>query len=224
MGLIQKIRFPMSTIMMLVIMSAAGMALFVKIQQVTERVIAPVGLAGGWNFDVPSLFLLAIVLTAVALSAWKEHSAVQTMIQVTLACFGCLTLIWVSEAQYDRTIRYWCQATFAMTVTLPMLARRYVKASMVRGPRRDWWKKTCEAVFFSFLTLMLVAAGGLLQVAVYTAGSSIPIVGTPPTTLVPPPPTPVTPPTGPSTATRPSPAGPQSPPPAKTSAGSKPNN
>ena len=111
------------------------------------------------------------------------------MLQVTLACFGCLTLIWVSEAQYERAIRYWCQGTFAATVTLPMLARRYVKAGMPRGPRRDWWKKTCEAIFFSFLTLLLVSAGGLLQGAVYTAASAISAGGTPaavPTPVMPP--------------------------------------
>ena len=156
----------------------------------------------GWNIDVPSLFLLAIVLTAVALGSWKEHTAVQIMLQVTLACFICLTLIWIGEAQYERAIRYWCQATFAATVTLPMIARRFVKSGMARGPRRDWWKKSCESVFFSFLTMMLVAAGGLFQLAVYEATASLPIVKravTPPTPVfpnpaltVPPPPVPPT--------------------------------
>jgi hypothetical protein len=189
MGLIQKIRFSMGTIMMFVVMIAAGMALFVKIQNLTVWVVIPARLPPGWKFDVPSLFLLAIVLTATALGSWKEHSAVQLMLQVTLACLGCLTLIWVSEAQYERAIRYWCQGTFAATVTLPMLARRYVKSAMPRGRTREWWKKTCEAVFFSFLTLLLVSAGGLLQGAVYTAGSAISARGTP--VVVP---TPVTPP------------------------------
>jgi hypothetical protein len=189
MKLIQKIRFSMGTIMMFVVMVAAGMALFVKIQEVTLTVDTLVGLPAGWNLDIPSLFLLAIVLTAVALGSWKEHTAVQMMLQVTLACFGSLTLIWVSEAQYERAIRYWCQGTFAATVTLPMLVRRYVKSGLPRGPRREWWKKTCEAVFFSFLTLLLVTAGGLLQGAVYTAASALSASGTPaplPTPLMPP--------------------------------------
>ncbi len=168
MGLITKIRFSMGTIMMFVLTAAACMALFVKIQQHTDGVLPP-----GWNLDVPSLFLLAIALTAVALGSWKEHSAVQIMLQVTLACFSCLTLIWIGEAQYERAIRYWCQGTFAATVTLPMLGRRFAKSGLPRGPRRDWWKKTCEAVFFSFLTMLLVTAGGLLQAAVYTAASGI---------------------------------------------------
>jgi hypothetical protein len=197
MQLIRKIRFSMGTIMMFVLMAAAAMALFVKIQRLTDGTPIP----PGWNLDIPSLFLLAIVLTAVALGSWKEHSAVQTMLQVTLACVGCLSLIWIGEAQYDRAIRYWCQGTFAATVTLPMLARRFVKSGLPRGPRRDWWKKTCEAIFFSFLTMMLVTAGGLLQVAVYMVASSLPMTAATPTTpagatgTVAPPATPVVDPT-----------------------------
>jgi hypothetical protein len=153
------IRFSMATIMMFVLTVAAGMALFVKISEHTDG-----ALPKGWNFDVPCLFLLAIVLTAVALGSWKEHTAVQIMLQVTIACFSCLTLIWIGEAQYERAIRYWCQAAFAVTVTIPMVARRFIKSSMPRGPRRDWWKKTCEAAFFSFLTMLLVSAGGAIQI------------------------------------------------------------
>jgi hypothetical protein len=161
MRLLLKIRFSVGMIMMFVLMTAAAMALFVKIQEHTDD------LPAGWKVDVPSLFLQAIGLTAVALASWKEHSAAQIMLQVTLACVGCLTLIWIAEAQYERAIRYWCQGTFAATVTIPMLARRFIKTAMPRGPRRDWWKKTCEAVFFSFLDMMLVTLGGLFQAAVY---------------------------------------------------------
>ena len=169
MQLIRKVRFSMGTIMMFVLMTAAVMALFVKIRQHTDGV-----LPAGWKIDVPSLFLLAIGLTAVALGSWKEHSAAQIMLQVTLACVGCLTLIWIGEEQYERAIRYWCQGMFAATVTIPMLARRFVKTGLPRGPRRDWWKKTCEAAFFSFLTMILVSAGGLVQAAVYGLATNIP--------------------------------------------------
>jgi hypothetical protein len=192
MRLFRMIRFSMGTIMIFVLMVAAGMALFVKIQQHTEGLVRPAVLPPGWTLDVPSLFLLAIALTAVALGSWKEHTAVQIMLQVTLACFSCLTLIWIGEAQYERAIRYWCQGTFAATVTIPMLARRFVKSGLPRGPRRDWWKKTCEAVFFSFLTMLLVTAGGLLQAAIYTAASAISARSTPAM-----PPTPVLPPAAP---------------------------
>lgn len=167
MRLLGKIRFNLSTMMMLVLTVAAAAALFAKVRAHT----APIAQLG-WQVDVPSLFLLAIVLTAVALGAWKDHTAVQTMLQIALTCVGCLSLTWIVEAEFERAIRYWFQGTFAATVTLPLLARRFVKSALPRGPHRDWWKKNCEAVFFSFLNMMLVTVGGLLQAAVYLLGSS----------------------------------------------------
>jgi hypothetical protein len=148
--------------MMFVVTAAAGSALFAKVWTHSE-------FAGtvGLKTDVPSLLLLAIGLTAIAIGAWKEHSAVQTMLQMTLAFLGCLSLIWIGEAKLERLVRYWFEVAFALTVCLPMLARRYVKANVARGPRRDWWKKTCEAVFFSFVTVMLVTAGAFFQFGAY---------------------------------------------------------
>jgi hypothetical protein len=163
--LTRMVRFSLQTVMMLVITAAAASALYAKIRLHTTVTTA------AWKFDGPSLFLLAIFLTALPLAAWQNHSAFQTMLQITLACLGCLTLIWIGEAQYERLLRYWFQTTFAGTVTLPLFARRLVKNQLPRGPRRDWWKKTCEAVFFSFLNLMLVAVGGLTQVLLYQLGS-----------------------------------------------------
>ena len=51
MGLIQKIRFSMGTIMVFVLMAAAAMALFVKTQHLTDSVAAPGVLPPGWNLD-----------------------------------------------------------------------------------------------------------------------------------------------------------------------------
>ena len=163
------IQFPLRTLAMLVVTAAAASALFAKIRMFAGGV-APTGF---WRLDVPVLFLLALVLTAVALAAWKEHTAVQAMLQITLACLGCLALIWVSEAGLERAVRYWFQATFALTVTLPMVLRAQVKRRLPRGPRRDWWKKTCEAMFFSSLNLLLLAAGGFLQWLAYMLGTML---------------------------------------------------
>src|SRR5271166_623128 len=118
MSVIGRIRFSMGAIMMFVLTAAAASALYVKILQHTGAVATP-----GWTVDIPSLFLLAIGLTAVALSSWKEHTSFQTMLQITLACAGCLTLIWIGEAHHERVIRYWFQGIFATTVSLPLLAR-----------------------------------------------------------------------------------------------------
>jgi hypothetical protein len=167
MRLIEKMRFSVRTLMMAVVTAGAASALFAKIEEHTEILTQNV-----WKVDVPSLFLLAIALSALALGSWKHHTTVQMLLQVTLTCMGCLVLIWIGESEYERGIRYWFQGTFAATVTVPLVARRIVKEHMPRGARRDWWKKTCEAVFFSFVNMMLVTAGGLLQAAVYWGAAS----------------------------------------------------
>ena len=142
MRLVRMIRFSMGTIMMFVVMVAAGMALFVKIQKLTDSVTAPAALPPGWNFDVPSLFLLAIALTAVSLGSWKEHTAVQIMLQVTLACFSCLTLVqtwhnparsrmaaWATGVGHDQTRkkRAWRAHLWAGSVRRKPVPRRAVK-------------------------------------------------------------------------------------------------
>jgi hypothetical protein len=165
MRLVGKIQFSLGTLMMLVLTAAAASALFAKVQRHTEIVTQTV-----WKIDVPSLFLLAIALTALALGSWKAHSSVQILLQITLTCVGCLILVWIGEGGHERVIRYWFQGMFAATVALPLLARRFVKSHLPRGPKRDWWKKTCEAMFFSFLNMLLVSAGGLFQAAVYWGG------------------------------------------------------
>ena len=54
MGFFRKIRFSMGTIMMFVVMAAAGMALFVKIHQLTDKLAAlsPSQRAGRSTFPV----------------------------------------------------------------------------------------------------------------------------------------------------------------------------
>jgi hypothetical protein len=166
MQLFGRLRFTLAKTMMFVLTAGAASALYVKI----FHHVAAVG-ATGWRFDAATLCLLAIVLTAFALGSLKSHSAVQMMLQATLACLGFLTLIWIAEAHYERAIRYWFQGTFAVTVALPLLSRMIIKATLPRGPRRSWWKKTCEAVVFSFLNLVLVSAGAVAQAAVIGYGS-----------------------------------------------------
>ncbi|MGC8642289.1 MAG: hypothetical protein ACP5XB_20700 [Isosphaeraceae bacterium] len=158
---IGKFQLSLKTIMMVVLTAAAASALFAKVYQHT-------GILGGfWAVDAPSLFLLAILLTAFALGNWKEHNSIQIMLQMTISCLGYLVLIQISEAHFERATRYWFQLVFSLTVCVPLLARRYVKARVPRGPRRDRLKKTCEAVFFSFLNIVLLSGGALYQGAVY---------------------------------------------------------
>ncbi len=195
MRLFRKIRFSMATIMMLVATAAACSALFAKAREHIPAVGQPY-----LRFDAPFLFTLSIVLTAVALGALKGHTAVQMMLQTTIACLGYVSLIGLAESGMQRPLLYWFQVSFALLVTIPLLARRSVKAGMERGPRRTWWKGTCEAVLFSFFTMILILGGLLIQFIAIMAvnGFGVPVPApnpTPvaPTPVAPTPPTPVSP-------------------------------
>ena len=131
---IKRFQLSLKTIMMIVLTAAAASALFAKIYQHT-------GIFPGWGIDAPSLFLLAIFLTAFALGNWKEHSPSQIMLQITLACLGYLVLIQISEAQFERATRYWFQGVFALTVCAPLLARRYVKSTRSQRTSKRWLEK-----------------------------------------------------------------------------------
>jgi hypothetical protein len=157
-----KPQFSMGTLMMFVLAAASASGLFVKLHQ-----LRPLAKDATWAIDAPTIFLLATVLTGIALAAWKGHSVTLTMLQVTLACLGWLALIWVVEAGYHRAARYWFEGTFAAAAVVPLVARRAVKSSLPRGPRRDRWKRVCEAVSFSSLNMLLVTAGVLLQLFLY---------------------------------------------------------
>ena len=67
MHLISRVRFSLATTMMFVLTAAAATALYVKILQRTGVIYG-----AGWGFDVPTLLLLAIMLTALALGSWKR--------------------------------------------------------------------------------------------------------------------------------------------------------
>jgi hypothetical protein len=160
MAILGRVRFSLATGMMLVVTAAAASAFFVKLSKYSEN-IAPASSIS--KLDPPILVTLAIGLTAVALGALKGHSAAQMMLQATLAYLGYLSLIWLSEGGWARLVLYWFQIAFALTVALPLLARRLVKSGMPRGPRRTWWKRTFEAMAFAFLNMLLVAVGAMIE-------------------------------------------------------------
>lgn len=199
MRLLRKFRFSMATVMMLVATAAACSALFAK-----ARDHVPAINQGYIRFDAPFLFVLSIVLTAVALGALKGHTAIQMMIQTTVACLGYLSLIGLAEASMERPLLYWFQCSFGLLVTAPLLARRAVKRGMERGPRRTWWKGTCEAVLFAFLTMNLVLLGLLLQFIGVQLGNSF---GTAPTPVAAPVPAPAAAPAPPAVVAPALPAG-----------------
>ena len=155
---IRKFRFSMATVMMLVVTAAVASALFAK-----ARDHIPANQYPYMKVDAPAVFVASIVLTAIALGVLKAHSAGQVMLQVVLACLAYIALISLAEAHAFRPTLYWFQASFAVLAVGPLLARAYVKAEMERGPRRTWWKKTTEAVLFSFFTIFIVLISAFLQ-------------------------------------------------------------
>lgn len=165
MAIASRFRFSLANMLMLVVTAGAASALFAKVKAHSENPARP-----SWKYDSPTLVTIAIGMTAVALGALKDHSAVQTMLQATIAYLGYLSLIWLAEAGQLRILLYWFQIAFALTVALPLLARRIVKSEMPKGPRRTWWKRTFEALVFSFLNMLMVATGALLQFLTYEIG------------------------------------------------------
>jgi len=164
----RRVRFSMATVMMMVVAAAAASALFAKVRQHIPASNQPY-----LRIDAPILFVLSIMLTAVGLGALKGHTFVQMMIQVTLACLGFVSLVGLAEAGWERPLLYWFQVSFGVLVTAPLVARQVVKSEMERGPRRAWWKNTYEAVFFSFLTNLLVLAGILIQFLAVMLGQQL---------------------------------------------------
>src|ERR1700735_900641 len=106
MTVLRKMRFSLATVMMLVVVAAAVSALFAKVYR-----YAPADTKPYLKIDAPVLFTLSIVLTAVALGALKSHTAFQTMLQITLACVGFLSLIWMVEQGWERPLLYWFQVS-----------------------------------------------------------------------------------------------------------------
>lgn len=171
MRILGRFRFSIATLLMLVLTAATASAFFAEVAEHGEP---PFGRgSSAWKYDAPTLGTIAIASTAVALGSLKGHTPVQTMLQAMLAYLGYLSLIWLGEAGMERPLLYWFQASFTLTVALPLLARKWVKARMPRGARRTWWKRTCEAIVFSALNMLLVVAGVLLQLLVVELGGGL---------------------------------------------------
>jgi hypothetical protein len=158
MQILRKFRFSMATVMMLVVTAAVAFALFAK-----TRDHIPTAQHPYLAVDAPAVFVTSIVLTAIALGALKSHSPGQVMLQVVLACLSYIGLISLAELGAFRPLLYWFQASFAVLAAGPLVVRASVKADMERGPRRTWWKKSTEAVLFSFFTVVIVLISSFLQ-------------------------------------------------------------
>ncbi len=154
-------RFTISNGLLLVVTAAVGAAFCAEIVDRGPG-IAAVGMQPP---DPAVLLTLGIALTAIALGAFKGHTINQVFLQATVAYLGCLTFVWIAEAGFTRALYYWLQTTFALTVVIPLVARRLINQRLPReSHQRTWWKKNCEAIALSFLNIILVIGGLWLQV------------------------------------------------------------
>lgn len=172
MAVLRRFRFSMAAIMMLVVTSASAFALFMKVRAMLDTARANPRSNSSWPVDSPAILLIGIELTAIAIAAVRKHTAIQMMIQATLACLMLLVLMYQLGHPsgignfVERTSRYWFQSCFALTVVLPLLAGRLLSAEMEPGPRLMWWRGTMESVLASFANLMLVGVGVLVEMVI----------------------------------------------------------
>ena len=160
MKLLRKFRFSMATAMVGVVTAAVASALFARLRDNLTTVPSTLPYL---SVDVPAAFVLSIAVTAMSLGAFKAHSPKQVLLQMVLAYLSYFSVILLAEAGAYRPLFYWFQAGCLLLVALPLMARSSIKAEMERGPRRDWWKRTTEAVVFSFFTVVIVTLSSWLQ-------------------------------------------------------------
>ena len=91
----------------------------------------------------------------------ERNTAMQMMLQVTLGFVVVWTLIWIVEGSTSG--RFATASSRRSRRRSPCRCwREGTSNRRCPGSAARWWKKNCEAVFFSFVTLLLVMAGGLL--------------------------------------------------------------
>ena len=155
-----RISFSIATLMMLVVTVASAAALVMRVllflQTELRKSLHP------YTADMAALWILGIVLTGVALAAWRGHTANQAMARISLSCLAFLYALSVSKLD-SRVAFYWLQSLFGVLVVLPLLARGWNKTRLDLGPRRTWWLGTCEAVAFAYLNMLLVLAGMAIE-------------------------------------------------------------
>jgi hypothetical protein len=164
-----RFRFTMATVMLLVVTSAAASALFAKVHALTPASGAPY-LS---NVDSGILVIATVVMVGATLGTLKGHSPAQIMLQVTLACLGLYLFLTMVEAKLRHPLLYWLHACFLVLVLIPALVRRAAKDRIERGPARNRRKRTCEAIMFSFVTMMIVMLALFLEWLAAVIGMNI---------------------------------------------------
>jgi hypothetical protein len=85
--------------------------------------------------DESTVLLLAVVLTGIAVGAWRRASPGQVIAQIGLTCAALLVLIELSSTSLEK---YWLILIVAVTIVLPLVARNQAAATQGSRPRRRW--------------------------------------------------------------------------------------
>jgi hypothetical protein len=127
----RRLRLRLATLLVLVVASAPALALYAKM---LEHI-------GPGDLDAPAVTLLAIVLTGIAVGAWRRASPGQVIAQIGLACAALLVLV---EISFTRLVNYWLAIVVAVTIVVPLLARSQASATQGSGTgsRRVAWAST----------------------------------------------------------------------------------
>ena len=149
-----------ATLMMLVVTVSSAVAQVARALELLREVLN--NSLQAYTADFATLWILGIVLTGVALAAWRGHTANQAMLQISLSCLAFLYALSVIKLDVHFAF-YWLQSLFGVLVVAPLVARRWIKTRLGRGSRRVWWLATCEAVGCAYLNMLLVLAGMAIE-------------------------------------------------------------
>ncbi|RUL89209.1 hypothetical protein [Tautonia sociabilis] len=88
---------------MLVLAASAASALFAKLVALIDG--STMSSWKRYTYDIPALTVLGVMLTAIALGAYKRHSTAQVLFQATLACLALLAALAMAELGWNRAPR-----------------------------------------------------------------------------------------------------------------------
>jgi hypothetical protein len=136
-------RLRLGTMLLLVMAAAPALAIYAKL---SEDNLGP---------DEPTVMLLAIVLTGIAVGAWRRASPGQVIAQIGLTCAALLSLMQYSDT---RLANYWLALVFAVAIVLPLLARAPARAAHDSPPGsrpRAWVCAVLPNVALNLLALTM---------------------------------------------------------------------
>jgi hypothetical protein len=132
--------------------------------------------------------LLAVVLTGIAVGAWRRASPGQVIAQIGLTCAALLMLIELSSTWLEK---YWLILIVAVTIVLPLVARNQAAATQGSRPRSRWVASAGAVLLNIALNITALLIFVIFNTFISNGALGIPIVGPgPPSAAVYAPPTP----------------------------------